>query len=126
MRVVFDSSILIDELRGYPPAVDFFKNTAPQELTCFVSVITETELYSGKKCNTPEGLESVNEILSLFTIINVDREIAKKAGEFRRKYGVDIPDAIVAATAFYQNCKIWTKNIEDFKKIKEIEAEDPY
>jgi predicted nucleic acid-binding protein len=53
-------------------------------------------------------------------------EISKKAGEFKRKYNVSLDDCIIAATAAIQNAKLWTKNLKDFQKIKEIEVEEPY
>ena len=46
--------------------------------------------------------------------------------EFKRKYNVLLDDCIIAATVFIQNSKLWTKNLEDFQKIKEIVVEKPY
>ena len=57
---------------------------------------------------------------------NVHNEIAQKAGEPRRKYSMSLADCIIAATAYLLKCKVWTKNIKEFEKIKEIEAEEPY
>ena len=64
--------------------------------------------------------------MALFTKFNLDNEISKKTGEFKRKYDILLDDCIIAATAFLQKCKIWTKDIKDFKKIKEIEVKEPY
>jgi predicted nucleic acid-binding protein len=56
----------------------------------------------------------------------LDNEIAVKAGEYRRRYDVEIPDAIIAATAFKERAKVFTKNVEDFRKIENTGVEEPY
>ena len=71
-------------------------------------------------------LKKAVDLILLFTKIEVNNQILQTAGEFRRNYDVQLPDAIIASTAFLQNAKLWTKNIEDFRKIKEIEVEEPY
>jgi predicted nucleic acid-binding protein len=53
-------------------------------------------------------------------IIPVDSQIARLAGFFKRKYKILLPDAIIAATSYLTNTILATRNIKDFKRIKEI------
>jgi len=126
MKIVFDTTILVDCLRNYKEAVEAVKLVAKREVDGFISVITEAELYSGMDCRTSSGATAVASLISLFAKITLNNDIAQKAAEFRRNFNVEIPDAIIAATAFSQDAKVWTKNIEDFKPVKEIEVEEPY
>ncbi len=126
MKIVFDTSILIDCLRNHKNAVEAVNRVAKREIEGFISVITEAELYAGKDCRVASGAASVADLISLFTKITLSNDIAQKAGEFRRNFDVEIPDAIIAATAFSEDARVWTRNLEDFKPIEEIEAEDPY
>lgn len=126
MRVVFDTSILVDESRNYKPAVELIEKVAKKEIEGLISGITEGEVLVGKKCKHENVLKKTFDMLYLFTKIEVDNKILQKAGEFGRNYDVELPDAIIAATAFYQNCNVWTKNKKDFEKINEIEVEEPY
>ncbi|MGH9877987.1 MAG: PIN domain-containing protein [Nitrososphaerales archaeon] len=126
MKVVFDTSVLVDCLRNLRNAVEAVNLVAKEEIDGFISVITEAELYAGKDCRVSSGAAAVAGLISLFTKITLDNDIAQKAAEFRRNFNVEIPDAIIAATAFLQDAKVWTKNYEDFRPVKEIAVEEPY
>jgi len=126
MKIVFDTTILVDCLRNYKDAVETVKLVAKREIDGFISVVTEAELYSGMDCRTSSGAAAVASLISLFTKIILSNDIAQKAAEFRRNSNVEIPDAIIAATAISQGAKVWTKNIEDLKPVKEIKVEEPY
>ena len=125
-RIVFDTSILVDYLRGNGKAVDVVERVARGEVDGYISVVTEAELYAGRECNTEAGMARVQNIIPLFTKILLSNEIAQEAGLYRRKYGIGIPDAIIAATANLYQASIWTKNVSDFGIIKETTVEDPY
>ena len=126
MQIIVDSSILIDHLRGFKKAtqkIDELKESGSQ---CYISVITEAEVLSGKDYENEDKRKDVLDLLQFFSKINIDSSTAQKAAEFRRKYGVSLDDCIIAATAFHEKCILWTKNAEDFKRIKEIEVKEPY
>lgn len=126
MQIVFDTTVLVDESRNYKPAVELIEKVAKKEIEGFISKITEGEILSGKECKKEDVLKKTLDTLSLFTKIEIDDKILQKAAEFRRNYDTALLDTIIAATAFYQKCKLWTKNKKDFEKIKEIEVEEPY
>jgi len=125
-RIIFDTSILVDCLRGDNRAVSVVEQVAKREIDGFISVLTEAELYAGRECGTEAGISKVRKIISLFTKVLLTNEIAQQAGLFRRRYKIQIPDAIIAATASISDAKVWTKNIRDFDGIKETKTEDPY
>ena len=125
-RIIFDTSILVDCLRGDNRAVSVVEQVAKREIDGFISVLTEAELYAGRECGTEAGISKVRKIISLFTKVLLTNEIAQQAGLFRRRYKIQIPDAIIAATASISDAKVWTKNIRDFDRIKETKTEDPY
>lgn len=126
INVIFDTSILIDQLRGVEKANKLIIGVESGRVKGHISAITEAELLSGEECKKSSQLGKVVKLVTLFTKIDVNNEISKKAGEFRRKYSVPLIDSIIAATAYIQGCKIWTKNKKDFEKIKEIDTEEPY
>ncbi len=126
MKIVFDTTILVDHLRNFNPATDLLKKVRNKEIIVYISSLTEAELFAGKDSADEKKRLLLSELISLFTKIDINNEVAKKAGEFKRKYNVLLDDSIIAATAAIQKLKLWTKNLEDFKKIKEIEVEEPY
>jgi len=78
------------------------------------------EVFAGKDAEKIQKRKLISELLSQFKKINPDNEIFRIAGEFRRKYGVSIPDCIIAATAYSIDADLFTRNINDFKRIREI------
>lgn len=126
MKVVFDTTILVDHLRNFKRATELVRKVRNKEILGYISALTEAEIFAGKDSADENKKRLLLELISLFNKIHVDNEIAQKAGEFKRKYDVPLDDCIIAATAAVQNSKLWTKNIEDFKNIKEIDVEEPY
>lgn len=126
IKIVVDTDIFVDHLRGANKAASFMEKIRKEKFITFFSSLTEAELISGEECKSIEKKYAVLELLSLATKIPVENKIALKAGDFRRNYKISVADAIIAATAFFMKAKLVTRNIKDFKKIKEIEVVSPY
>ncbi|HIJ14278.1 TPA: type II toxin-antitoxin system VapC family toxin [Candidatus Woesearchaeota archaeon] len=125
--VVIDSAIFVDYLRNYQPSISFFQSIPVDKRTeILFSAITETELITGRSCNDGEVRIKVLKMLSSFTKIKVDNSIALCAGDLCRLHNVDLPDAIIAATALVNKTELFTKNIKDFSKIPGLAVKSPY
>jgi predicted nucleic acid-binding protein len=55
----------------------------------------------------------------------LEEDIASKAIELRRTAKINLADAVIAATAILNNFELATRNINDFKMIKEIKLINP-
>src|SRR2546426_12070473 len=80
--LLIDTDILIDYLRGEPRALAYLRGGHG---TLSVSCLTLAELYAGVR----DGIEreALLRLESLLEPIPVDRDIAVRAGLFRRDYG---------------------------------------
>ena len=125
-KVLFDTSILIDYLRGFKSAKAVIERAESGDLDCVISVVTVAEIYAGVDGFNDDEITLAEALLSLFVTIPVDYNIAKRAGELKNKSGVLLPDCIIAATALSSGCKVWTTNIRDFKRITKVTSEKPY
>ena len=123
--MLLDTNIFVDFLRGYQPAVKFFEGLMGKDATLF-SAITETELIAGKACSDPEKREKLLHFLYMFNKIEVTNPISVLAGDLTRKLDMEIPDAIIAATAIINRAELVTKNTKDFKKIERLQLREPY
>lgn len=119
--VVVDTDIFIDYFRGFKPALYFLK-----ENDISFSAITEGELLSGERCKNPDEEEKVFHILSQFQKIPVDNPLIQVAGAIRRTYCLELPDAIIAATAIFVDAILVTRNIKDFERVKGLKIKIPY
>ncbi|MFZ5987143.1 MAG: type II toxin-antitoxin system VapC family toxin [Bacillota bacterium] len=125
-KVLLDSDILIDHLRGYEKAWGYLKKIESGELEGYISVISEAELSAGGKLIYPAEEKKLKELLRIMHSIPIDSKIAWKAGEFRRKYNIRLMDGLIAATAYELKISLVTRNIKHFEGIGEIRVEQPY
>ena len=112
-RLLVDTDILVDYLRGTPGAVAFIESRSEDLLA---SVISVAELFAGLR----EGREraSLESFIAAFNMIPVDREIAERGGiyrrDFMRSHRLGLADALIAATADVMDAELATLNVKHF------------
>jgi predicted nucleic acid-binding protein len=117
--VLVDTDVLIDYLRDQTEAVEYLQSLSNPPA---VSAISVAELYAGVR----EGRERkfLDEFSSTLTVVDVNDEIARLGGLFRRDYfkshGVGINDAIIAATAELEDRTLVTLNGKHFPMLRGI------
>jgi hypothetical protein len=117
-RLVVDTDILIDHLRGIEKAKEFLMEIENKTYTAFISVITKVELLSGRKD------ERVLELFEILHTAPLSDEIVALAGDLRRKYKIGFPDALIAATAITLNAELVTRNLKHYEMIEELVIKD--
>ena len=89
-----------------------------------ISIITEIELLSWPKISRVE-ISSISEFLSNFESIGLTEEIKIATIQLRKSTGLNIPDAVIAATALTQAVPLLTNNLKDFEKVDFLKILDP-
>ena len=87
----------------------------------YISELTEIELMGYHRLSKEES-QVIKALLECMTIVPLNSEIKILAIEFRRKYNLKLPDAIIAATAHEQGCFLVSadKKLQGIKDIKVI------
>jgi len=125
-KVLIDTDILIDHLRGLDKAKEYLKKIESGKVKGVISVITEAELSAGESMRDILVQIKVRRLVRILEKVEVTSEIAWKAGELRRNYKCRLMDALIAATALNLNLKLVTRNVKHYEKIKGLEIEEPY
>lgn len=111
--VLVDTDVLIDFLRGKEKAREFIVSLAGDaDIIC--SAITVAEIHAGMK---EQERVKTQELLDSLTIIDMTREIAEKAGAYRRTirtHALELDDCIIAATAFVKRAAVATGNAKHY------------
>jgi predicted nucleic acid-binding protein len=117
---LLDTSVLVPILRKAETALAWFEANADDEPR--MSVVSLTELYLGVRRQREE--RDLLELERLVRPLPVDRDIAARAGVFVRLYGashsVEIPDAIIAATAEHHGLRLATLNVKHFPMFPKL------
>ena len=118
MKLVVDTSILIDKLRGGKKWDKFLSVLDDNIELCLPSIVI-FELFSGHSSKKNQVSSKISNFRKFFSEIDLTPEIAKRAGEMNRDIvgGLDLPDYIIAATAIEMGAKIVTLNKKHFSKI---------
>lgn len=124
-NLLFDSSILIDYLRGDKLTQEFVDELLDDgQATVAVSGITELELYAGKSLDKPKEKHRVDVLFDQLLIFPVTSVVLRKAGELKRHFNISLGDAIIAATAIEEKFIVVTTD-PDFSKIPGIKCLTP-
>lgn len=109
--ILLDTNIAIGLLNSRLNVVETIQSLDNKGYHFYFSVITKCELMSGAKT-----AQEINAIMNIedSRFIEVNNEIAMKAGEIRRvqkqeaSRAIKTPDALIVATAIIRNCDLYT------------------
>ena len=124
---MIDTNILIDASKRVPAAMTFLANqNAIGGLQ--ISVINAMELLIG--CRDKAELKRTNHFLSNFTFLHTTPSISQLALQlvesFSLSHALEIPDALIAATAVENKLPLYTKNLKHFQMIPNLQSVRPY
>ena len=122
-KLLLDTNILIDHLRGEAKATALLQDVAVGRVTASISVITESELLSAHSL-TPRQLRDIAALLSVLPKLAVTSHVAQTAARFRRTYRIDLADALIAATASLAHATLVTRNLRHFRSVRELHVQD--
>jgi len=121
---LIDTNILIYHTKG-SQAVSSFMSDVVAHRAFNISILTKIEFLGWEK-HTREGFQKCEQLVKLANIYPVDEDIAEQAIGLRRRVKIKLADAVIAATALVNNLKLATRNMEDYKAVKELEIFNPF
>ena len=116
---VLDTSVLIDASRDREPGASWLQRVLVQPHSVAVSAVTVAEFFAGLEPRERGGWSTFIETLTHW---DTTREIAIQAGIFRydaarRGQVIQIPDALIAATAMVVGATLATSNVRHFGSL---------
>ncbi|HEY5195424.1 MAG TPA: type II toxin-antitoxin system VapC family toxin [Solirubrobacteraceae bacterium] len=103
--VLVDTDVLIGHLRGK-------HRLSGRGRSLGVSVISRYELFAGR-----DEHERLRAFLRPMTELPINPAIAELAGVTRRESGIQVPDALIAATALAHGIPVMTRNRRRFARV---------
>ena len=118
---LLDSNVRFDASKGIVSEQDIVNDYD----FLYTSIISYVETQ-GYNFTDNEEKEIVEKILSSVEIVNLNKEIADLAIDYRKHKKIKLPDALILATARYLNADLLTSDISDFQNVdKSVNLVEP-
>jgi len=115
--ILCDTDVMIEAFKNNPRAVSDLRDLGTENIA--LSAVTVMELYYGAL--NKQELLSIKNHLNKLDILHIDRGISRTATNFIEQYAkshaLQIPDALIAATAVCAGIPLLTYNTSDFRYI---------
>jgi len=115
--ILCDTDVIIEILKGNEKIIKTIESIGLENIA--ISSITVMELYFGA-LNKKE-LDKIKKHLKALNIVHFDNDVSELAvsmiESYSKSHGLQIPDAIIAATALLSELKLLTLNLKDFRYI---------
>ena len=110
--ILIDSDILIEVSRARDTAVlANWNDLSRSDALLLCSPVTVAEMWHGARAPEHPALTA---LFAALPCVPIDAEIGRRAGEYLRlyakSYGVELGDALIAATASIHGLTLWTRN----------------
>lgn len=115
--ILCDTNVIIETLKGDEKTIKIIESIGLENIA--ISSVTVMELYFGA-LNKRE-LNKIKKHLKALNIVHFDNDVSELAvsmiESYSKSHGLQIPDAIIAATALSLEIKLFTLNLKDFRYI---------
>jgi predicted nucleic acid-binding protein len=121
MTVLVDSDVLIEVSRGRNSEITArWMDLSNSDAAVLYSPVSVAELWAGAR---PAEHDALNNLFRALTCASIDQEAGRQAGTWLRKYrlshGVEVADALIAASAVANGAQLWTRNRKHYP-MKEV------
>lgn len=119
MKYAIDTSILVDHLRNYRPAVELMNRLLAEDAQLVSSFVIRTEVLAGMR----RGEENATlRLLGLIEWDHLGERESDAAGALGRRYlpansGIDTADLVLGGVAQRQGAELLTLNVKHFKEM---------
>ena len=115
--ILCDTNVIIETLKGDEKTIKIMESIGLENIA--ISSVTVMELYFGA-LNKRE-LNKIKKHLKALNIVHFNNDVSELAvsmiESYSKSHGLQIPDAIIAATALSLEIKLFTLNLKDFRYI---------
>jgi predicted nucleic acid-binding protein len=121
MTVLVDSDVLIEVSREREhDLLSRWMDLGQSDSLILYSPVTAAELWTGAR---PREHDALTNLFRTLLCAPIDYETGRQAGDYLRQYrkshGLELGDALIAATALLNHAELWTRNRKHYP-MKEL------
>jgi predicted nucleic acid-binding protein len=123
--ILLDSDVIIAWLRGYDPFASILPTLLDRGDVLTWTPVSIAEIFAGvRKGEQPQ----IDNLFIVLEALPLNVEIGRKAGDYLKAYskshGVELGDALIAATAYFHGIPLWTLNLKHYP-MKDLQFFSP-
>ena len=123
---ILDTSILIDLLRGFQPARDWFTALGRQRVAITPVVWMETVQGASNRVKLSQALRFLRQFRIEHPTEDDNRWAMRQTARFHLGRGVQLQDAMIASVAVRLGVPLYTTNLKHFQPLPSLQAQKPY
>ena len=125
--ILVDSDIIVDLIRNFPPAVNWFKSVSKSE-EIFVPGFVVMEMIQG--CKNKEEQDRVQKLLMGYSVVWLPPDECNLALEnfstYWLSHNIGLVDILIGQTAIALKTRLFTFNQKHYSIIPNLETIQPY
>ncbi|MEI6222524.1 MAG: PIN domain-containing protein [bacterium] len=123
MKILLDTCILIDFLRGKPKTIDLIRKLVEEDHELYTCGQIVSEITAGMRENEETATIPFLKALNFIALTFEDAELAGRIKYQQAQQGktITLADATIASTAISHNLQLATENHKDFANIPNLQ-----
>lgn len=125
---LIDTTVLIDLSRGDQIAADYVDNERKAGTALSISIVSAMELVVG--CRNNAEVAKAQKLLAKYSTMPISPLISQRAFDlivaYTKSHGLQVPDALIAATALVEALELMSDNDWHFRMIPNLIVSRPY
>jgi len=123
---ILDTSVLIDLLRGFPPATNWFAGLRRQRLAITPVVWMETVQGATDREKRAQAIRFLRQFRIEHPTEDDNRWAMRQTANFHLSHGIQLQDAMIASVAARLTIPLYTTNLKHFQPLPSVDAKKPY
>jgi predicted nucleic acid-binding protein len=123
---ILDTSILIDLLRGFPPATSWFTGLGRQRLAVTPVVWMETVQGATDRAKRAQAIRFLRQFRIEHPTEDDNRWAMRQTASLHLSHGIQLQDAMIASVAARLAVPLYTTNLKHFLPLPSVDAKQPY
>lgn len=123
---ILDTSILVDLLRGFPPAKDWFAGLGRRRVAVTPVVWMETVQGATDREKRAQAIRFLRQFHVEHPTEDDNRWAMRQTARFHLSHGIQLQDTMIASVAARLAVRLYTTNLRHFQVLPSVEALRPY
>jgi predicted nucleic acid-binding protein len=123
---ILDTSVLVDLLRAFPPATEWFAGLGRQGIAITPVVWMETVQGATNRARRDQAIRLLRRFRIEHPTEDDNRWAMRQVARFHLSHSVQLQDAMIASVAARLGVPLYTTNLKHFQPLPSVDAKKPY